>query len=59
MPVCSTPGSTPPMRQPNRAPNIEAILLAMLAIVLTMHRASVDLLEHNGIPNVHRSRIWI
>jgi hypothetical protein len=47
------------MRQPNRAPNIEAILLAMLAIVLTMHRASVDLLEHNGIPNVHRSRIWI
>jgi hypothetical protein len=49
----------PPMRQPNRAPNIEAILLAKPDVVLTMHRASIDLLAHNGIPNMHYSRIWI
>jgi len=47
------------MRQPNRALNIEAILLAKPDVVLTMHRASVDLLEHYGIPNMHCSRIWI
>jgi iron complex transport system substrate-binding protein len=42
----------PTMQQPNREPNLEAILLAAPDVVLTMHRASVDLLKATGIPTV-------
>jgi iron complex transport system substrate-binding protein len=42
----------PTMQQPNRDPNMEAILLAKPDVVLTMHRASVDLLEQNSIPTI-------
>jgi iron complex transport system substrate-binding protein len=42
----------PAMQQPNRDPNLEAILLARPDVVLTMHRASVDLLESNNIPTI-------
>lgn len=42
----------PPMQQPNREPNLEAILLARPDVVLTMHRASVDLLRPTGIPTI-------
>src|SRR5262245_26172851 len=42
----------PTMQQPNRDPNVEAILLARPDVVLTMHRASVDLLESNTIPTI-------
>jgi iron complex transport system substrate-binding protein len=42
----------PAMQQPNRDPNLEAILLAKPDAVLTMHRASVDLLRPTGIPAV-------
>jgi iron complex transport system substrate-binding protein len=41
----------PAMQQPNREPNLEAILLAAPDVVLTMHRASVDLLKGTGIPH--------
>jgi iron complex transport system substrate-binding protein len=42
----------PTMQQPNREPNLEAILLARPDVVLTMHRASVDLLKGTGIPTI-------
>ena len=42
----------PTMQQPNREPNLEAILLARPDVVLTMHRASVDLLKPTGIPAI-------
>jgi iron complex transport system substrate-binding protein len=42
----------PTMQHPNREPNVEAILLAKPDVVLTMHRASVDILEHNNIPTI-------
>jgi iron complex transport system substrate-binding protein len=42
----------PTVQQPNRDPNVEAILLARPDVVLTMHRASVDLLKGAGIPVV-------
>jgi iron complex transport system substrate-binding protein len=42
----------PTMQQPNREPNLEAILLAAPDVVLTMHRASVDLLKGTGIPTI-------
>lgn len=42
----------PTMQQPNRDPSLEAILLARPDVVLTMHRASVDLLKPTGIPTV-------
>ena len=42
----------PTMQQPNREPNVEAILLARPDVVLTMHRASVDLLKPTGIPAI-------
>ena len=42
----------PTMQQPNREPNLEAIVLAKPDVVLTMHRASVDLLKPTGIPTI-------
>jgi hypothetical protein len=42
----------PTMQQPNREPNVEAIMLSRPDVVLTMHRASVDILEHQGIRTV-------
>ena len=42
----------PTMQHPNREPKLEAILLAKPDVVLTMHRASVDLLEHNRVPTI-------
>jgi iron complex transport system substrate-binding protein len=45
----------PAMQQPNREPNLEAILLAAPDVVLTMHRASVDLLKGTGIPTIFLS----
>ena len=42
----------PTMQHTNREPKLEAILLAKPDVVLTMHRASVDLLEQNRIPTV-------
>ena len=40
------------MQHTNRDPKLEAILLAKPDVVLTMHRASVDLLEQNRVPTV-------
>src|SRR4030095_13589209 len=42
----------PTMQQPNRDPDLEGILLARPDVMLTMHRASVDLLRPTGIPTV-------
>jgi iron complex transport system substrate-binding protein len=42
----------PTMQHANRDPKLEAILLAKPDVVLTMHRASVDLLEQNRVPTV-------
>jgi iron complex transport system substrate-binding protein len=43
----------PAMQLPNREPNVEAILLARPDVVLTMHRAGVDLLARTGIPTIY------
>jgi iron complex transport system substrate-binding protein len=45
----------PAMQQSNREPNLEMILLAAPDVVLTMHRASVDLLKGTGIPTIFLS----
>jgi len=42
----------PTMQHANREPKLEAIVLAAPDVVLTMHRASVDLLEQNRVPTV-------
>jgi len=42
----------PTMQHTNREPKLEAIVLAAPDVVLTMHRASVDLLEQNRVPTV-------
>jgi iron complex transport system substrate-binding protein len=42
----------PTMQHTNREPQLEAILLARPDVVLTMHRASVDLLEQNRVATV-------
>jgi iron complex transport system substrate-binding protein len=42
----------PTMQQPNREPHVEAIMLSKPDVVLTMHRASADILEHNGVPTI-------
>jgi iron complex transport system substrate-binding protein len=42
----------PTMQHANREPQLEALLLAEPDVVLTMHRASVDVLEKNRLPTV-------